>query len=250
MPLRALLTTALLISSLAAQAATQVLPLNYRTSDEVLGIAQSFLGRDGSVTAYGNKLVVNAEPSKIDELSALLDQLDRPAKRLLISVDTSDRNTTDQTRFPANGPPSRVVQYGTANRTGGVQQIQASEGTPALIQTGQSIPLTSIQTDGYGGVSSNTEYRNVTRGFYVTASVTGDIVHLSISTNNDRVSQERADVVNIQSTDTKVSGRLGEWITLAGISEQSQLDRRANTLNYSTEGRDSLTVRVKVDSLD
>jgi type II secretory pathway component GspD/PulD (secretin) len=94
-----------------------------------------------------------------------------------------------------------------------MQQVQASEGMPALIQVGQSVPLTSSQTDSYGDCSSQTQYRNVTQGFYVTASVTGDIVHLAISTNHDRMSQERPDVVNVQSTDTTVSGRLGEWIT-------------------------------------
>jgi type II secretory pathway component GspD/PulD (secretin) len=49
-----------------------------------------------------------------------------------------------------------------------MQQIQASEGQPALIQVGQSIPITSTSTDGYGRLQSNTEYRNVTQGFYVT----------------------------------------------------------------------------------
>ncbi len=94
--------------------------------------------------------------------------------------------------------------------------MQATDGMPALIQVGQSVPITSSQTNSYGDYSSQTQYRNVTQGFYVTASVTGDIVHLAISTNRDRMSQERPDVVNVQSTDTTVSGRLGEWITLAG----------------------------------
>jgi hypothetical protein len=45
-----------------------------------------------------------------------------------------------------------------------MQQVQASEGTPALIQVGQSVPLTSSQTDSYGDLRSQTEYRNVTQG--------------------------------------------------------------------------------------
>ena len=79
-----------------------------------------------------------------------------------------------------------------------MQQIQASEGQPALIQIGQSIPITSTSTDGYGRIQSDTEYRNVTQGFYVTPSLSGDTVRLQISTNNDRMSLERQDVVKFK----------------------------------------------------
>ena len=112
------------------------------------------------------------------------------------------------------------------------------------------MPLTSTQLDAYGRPINQTQYRNVTQGFYVTASVTGDIVHLSITTNRDRMSQERPDVVNVQSTDTKVSGRLGEWITLAGVNRQNQADQQGIAQRYSTQGRDDMTLRVKVEALD
>jgi type II secretory pathway component GspD/PulD (secretin) len=244
MPLRPLLATLLLSFSLSALAATEVLPLNHRTSAELLPAAQAFIGKDGSISTFENKLIVNAEPGKIDELRTLLQQLDTAPKRLLISVDNTDSNVQD------NRGNARVIRYGTANREGGLQQVQASEGTPALIQVGQSIPITSTQTDSYGRVQSNTEYRNVTQGFYVTASVTGETVHLAISTNNDRMSQERPDVVKVQSTDTKVTGKLGEWISLAGVNAQSQADRSASTLSYSTQRGENMTLRVKVEALD
>lgn len=244
MPLRPLLASLLLSFSLSALAATEVLPLNYRTSAELLPAAQSFLGKDGSVSAFENKLIVNAEPGKIDELRVLLQQLDSAPKRLLISVDNNDSN------FQDNRGNARVIHYGTTNREGGMQQIQASEGTPALIQVGESVPLTTAQTDGYGRLQSQTQYRNVTQGFYVTANVSGETVHLSISTNNDRMSQERPDVVKVQSTDTKVTGRLGEWITLAGVNQQSQSERSASALTYSTQRGENMTLRVKVDTLD
>jgi type II secretory pathway component GspD/PulD (secretin) len=251
MSLRPLLSCLLLAISASALADTQVLPLNNRTSDELLPVARNFLGQDGRVSAYGNQLVVNAAPDKIDALRNLLSQLDVAAKRLLISVDTSDSNNSGTNGYSVNGQgQGRVINYGTANRTGGVQQVQASEGVPALIQVGESVPLTTTQPDAYGRPQLQTQYRNVTQGFYVTASVTGDTVHLNISTNNDRVSERSPDVVKVQSTDTQVSGRLGEWITLAGINEQSQLNQQGYTRNYATQGRNDMTLRVKVDSLD
>ncbi|MFW9080792.1 secretin N-terminal domain-containing protein [Pseudomonas sp. P2757] len=250
MSLRTLLTTLLLGCSFSVLAATEIVPLKYHTSADMLPVAQEFIGTDGKVSAYGNQLIVNAEPGKIEELKSLLSQLDTAPKRLLITVDTNENNGRGDEGYSVNGSQTRIISRSTTSRDGGIQQVQASEGAPALIQVGQSVPLTSSQTDSYGDQRSQTEYRNVTQGFYVTASVTGDIVHLSISTNRDRMSQERPDVVNVQSTDTTVTGRLGEWITLAGVNSQTQADKQGLTRSYSTQGRDDMTLRVKVDSLD
>ncbi|NUT80198.1 secretin N-terminal domain-containing protein [Pseudomonas sp. NA13] len=253
MSLRTLLATLLLGCSLSVMADTQIVPLNYRTSADLLPVAQNFIGKDGQVSAYGNQLIVNAEPGKIEELRQFLAQLDTAPKRLLITVDTNENNLQGDQGYSINGAaPSqtRIINRSTASRDGGVQQVQASEGQPALIQVGQSVPFTSSQTDNYGRLQSQTEYRNVTQGFYVTASVTGETVHLSISTNRDRMSQERPDVVNVQSTDTTVSGRLGEWITLAGVNRQTQADKQGLTRSYSTQGRDDMILRVKVDTLN
>lgn len=244
MPLRPLLASLLLTVSLSAQAATEVVPLQHRSSAELLPAAQAFIGKDGTVSAFENKLIVNASPERIDDLRTLLQQLDTAAKRLLISVDNSDSN------FQDNRGNARVIHYGTSNREGGLQQIQASEGQPALIQVGQSIPITSTSTDGYGRIQSNTEYRNVTQGFYVTPSLSGDTVRLQISSNNDRISHERADVVKVQSTDTTVTGKLGEWITLAGYNQQSQAERSTSSRSYSAQRGENMTLRVKVDLLD
>ena len=251
--LRTLLTALLLTCNFSVMAATEIVPLNYRTSSDLLPVAQNFIGKDGKVSAYGNQLIVNAEPRKIDELKALIAQLDVVAKRLLITVDTNENNFQSDQGYSVNGAkPSqtRIINRSTDSRDGGIQQIQASEGAPALIQVGQSVPLTTTQTDPYGNLQNQTQYRNVTQGFYVTASVTGDIVHLAISTNRDRMSQERSDVVNVQSTDTTVTGRLGEWITLAGVNRQTQADKQGLTRSHSTQGRDDMTLRVKVDTLD
>ena len=245
MSLRTLLTALVMTVSACAMAATEVVNLNNRTSADLLPVAQNFIGKDGTVSAYGNQLIVNAEPAKIEGLRALLGQLDTPAKRLLITVDTNENNQQN-----SGDSQTRIISYGTASRDGGIQQIQASEGVPALIQVGQSVPLTTTQPDTYGRPQNQTQYRNVTQGFYVTASVTGETVHLSISTNRDRMSQERPDVVNVQSTDTTVSGRLGEWITLAGINRQTQADKQGATRTYSTQGRDDLTLRVKVETMN
>ncbi|MFP6847156.1 MAG: secretin N-terminal domain-containing protein [Pseudomonas sp.] len=266
MKVRALFAASLLSCSLSLSAATEVIPLNFRTADEVLGVVQSMLGHDGKVNAYGNQLIVNAQPAKIAEVRTLLQQLDTEPRRLLISVDTSESSQMNDRGYRANGSISagngeiqigqgeingrdqvRIIRRSTDSRGAGTQQVQATEGYPALIQVGQSVPLTTRGRDAYGQPYSNTQYRDVTRGFYVTASLSGERVHIDISSNRDRLSQSQPGAIDVQSTDTRVSGRLGEWISIGGVSEQGQGEQGDFLQHRSTQGREDMTIRVKVD---
>jgi hypothetical protein len=266
MNVRALLGALLLGCSVSLSAATEVIPLSFRTADEVLGVVQSVLGNEGKVNAYGNQLIVNAEPAKIAEVRALLQQLDTEPRRLLISVDTNESGYQTDRGYRADGSISagnaevqvgqgesngrdqvRIIRRSTDSRSGGTQQVQATEGYPALIQVGQSVPLTTRSRDYYGQPYSNTQYRDVTRGFYVTASLSGELVHINISSNRDRLSQTQPGAIDVQSTDTRVSGRVGEWISIGAINEQNQGEQSDFLQQRSTQGREDMTIRVKVD---
>ncbi|WP_263141970.1 secretin N-terminal domain-containing protein [Pseudomonas sp. RIT-PI-AD] len=261
-----ILLLALFLFSASLRAETEIIPLNYRTAEEILPTAQAIMGNAGRISAYGNQLIVNASPGKIQELRTLLEQLDKQPKQLLISVETAEDRAQDDSGYSVNGSASvggvevqagrgevqgrdqvRIIRRNTAGRSGNSQRIQASEGYPALIQVGQNVPLTSSGRDAYGRVYQNTEYHAVTRGFYVTASVTGDIVHVAISSNNDRLSQTHPGVIDVQSADTQLSGRLGEWMTLGGVAEDIDSDRNGVLQHRSTQGRSDTSVRLKVE---
>lgn len=269
MSLRTLLATLMLGLSLPLSAATEVIALNYRSADEVLPVVRSVLADEGRVSPYGNQLIVNAAPEKISEIRQLLEQLDTRPRRLLISVASSDANYQSDRGYRADGSIAvgdarvqigrgevnghdqvRIIRRSTDSRGGGTQQVQASEGYPALIQVGQSVPIASTSRDAYGQVYRNTEYRNVTQGFYVTASLTGEIVHISISSNRDRLNHDQPGVIDVQSTDTRVSGRLGEWISIGAVNQQNQAEQRDVLQHRSTQGRDDMTLRVKVEVVD
>ena len=268
MTLRGICLVILAALSLGLQAATEVIPLNYLTAEDVLSTAQAVLGSEGRANAYGNQLIVSAAAEKIDELRSVIEQLDKQPKRLLISLDTSDNAAQSGSGYSVNGSASagnaeitagrgevngrdqvRIINNSTASRNGGVQQVQATEGYPALIQVGQSVPLTTTSTGPYGQVYSNTQYRNVMTGFLVTATVSGDRVNISIRSNNDSLSRSQAGAINVQSTDTRVSGRLGEWIPLGGVSNENQSQDNGFLRRYSTGGKDDMSMRIKVDAV-
>ena len=269
MTLRRIFASLACLVSLPLFAATEIIQMNYRMAEDVLPIAQSVVGDQGKVNAYGNQLIVNAPPAVISELRDVLGQLDSEPKRLLISVDTRNSASSQDRGYRVDGSATigdveiesgrgeargrdqvRIIRRSTQDLGGGTQQVQATEGYPALIQVGQSIPLTTTGTDGYGQLYQQTQYQNVMRGFYATATITGDRVHVTISSNNDRVEQIRPNVINVQTTDTRVSGRLGEWITLSGINENGASSQSGLLRRHTTESSQDLSLRIKVDTLD
>lgn len=250
----------------SVQAATEVISLNYRSADELLPIAQSVVGGQGRLAAQGNQLVVTAPSEVIQELRQTLQELDRVPRRLLISVDTQDFSNNRGQGYQVDGSINtgevsvqsghsernqvRIIRRNTSSRDGGIQQVQATEGYPALLEVGQRVPLTNTNTDRYGDPYQNTEYHNVMRGFYATTTINGDWVQINLSTQRDRVNHNRPEVLDLQSTETRVSGRLGEWIPVSGIDENASSQRDGILRHYSTQGSQNQSLRIRVELLD
>lgn len=266
---RHFIAACLLLVSSVVYAATEVIPLNFRMAEDVLPIAQSVVGDQGKVNAYGNQLIVNAPSAVISDLRDVLSKLDTEPRRLLISVDTQNSAAGSESGYRVDSSTrigdvelqtgrgeiggrdqARVIRHSTNSQGGGVQQVQATEGYPALIQIGQSVPITTTQGDGYGQIYQQTQYRDVTRGFYATATIQGDRVQVTISSHNDRMSSSQPGAINVQQTDTRVSGRLGEWIELGGVDESASSTESGMLRRYSTQGRQDLSLRLKVDTLN
>ena len=266
---RSLLAALTLMVSVSLHAATEVIPLKFRMAEDVLQIAQSVVGDQGRINAYGNQLIVNAPASVISELRDVLAQLDNEPRQLLISVDTQNSAAGGANGYSVDGSGRvgdvevqtgrgekngrdqvRIIRRSTTSQGSGIQQVQATEGYPALIQVGHSVPITTSGTDGYGQIYQQTQFRDVTRGFYATATIHGDQVQVTISSHQDRMSTSRPDAIEIQGTDTRVRGRLGEWISLGGVDESSSSDQSGTLRRYSTQGSQDLSLRLKVDTLN
>lgn len=252
-----------------AQAASEVIELNYRMAQDVLPVVQSVLGTEGRASAYGNQLIVNASPEKLSELRSVLDSIDTQPRRLLITVDTQGTQYSRERGYQTNGTVSgrhgeiiigqgeqdgrdrvRIIRNTTQNRDGALRTIQTLEGSAALIQVGQDVPQRSTRYGPYGQVQENTEYRSVNQGFYVTATVHGDRVQIEIDSQNDQRSTRQTDVINTQSTSSRVSGRLGEWISVSGTQEDNNShDGGFLQKRYST-GREDSQLQLKVEVLD
>ena len=263
LPSLALLCCMLLTTALAAAPRTEVITLDHELADHILPVIQPLLHNDERASAYGNQLIIRAEPERLSEIQQLLTQLDRQPAQIRISVANADTAQGHQSGYQINGRirtsngdiivghprganEASITRRETNSATDLVREIIANEGYPVLIQSGQSIPLTTTSTNIYGQIIQQTQYHNVTAGFYATVRLNGDMATISLSANNDRLAETNGDVVEIQHADTVVTARLGEWINIGAVNDLTQaqgndLSRRTTTRNAAQQ---SLSLRI------
>ena len=251
-----------------------VIELKSRPLDEILPVIQPFVGADGTVTGMGNNLVIKASPARVKEIRQLLVNLDRPPRRLVITVGNQDdviRSSSGyraranikagDSRFSINSPGYPVdssrahvrlhdsnVQQAQTSRS----RVQALEGRPAYINSGTRIPFQT--TAGYydGGVPyarRSTQWQDVTSGFYVVPRLQGDEVTLEIMQHANKPGQ-RHGVIDTQSVGTVVRGRLGEWVELGGVDTSSSNREGGLGQSVNSQGSNTQGIQVKVECLD
>ncbi len=227
----------------AAERDLVVIPLKYSVPEQILPAVKAILPNAATVTSYDNQLILQVTPQEKQSVEDLLNQIDSAPRQLLISVRTPGNNRSNQQEISAQGSFANgrvqigssqekgrvVIRNNSSSSTGkGNQGVRATEGMPAYIAVGQSQPVTTVIRDSSGNRQVTTEYQSADQGFYVTARVVGDQVQLSIRQTNDRFKNDANShsSVKTQRISTSVVGRLGEWITLGGVtknaSEQGQ----------------------------
>jgi hypothetical protein len=270
--------------ALAQSMVLEVIPLKYRTADQVIPIVQPLLPRDASISGLQNQLVIRTTPANLEEIKRVLASVDTMPRRLIITVrqdaEVDARRRDAGVSGRVGGDQARVVVPGGSDRRGGTvvlqdgdnrvrarvfdtrsvesdrntQTVQVLEGNSALISAGRSVPVPRqrIARTVVGGrvveqVVEDVEYRDVVTGFYVRPRLTGDVVTLEVSPQHDTLSREIPGGVNVQRVATTVSGRLGEWIELGGLG-QDRAERRSELLGATSRaGSDTRRVLIKVE---
>ena len=267
------------VNAWAQQSVLEVIELRYRTPEQIVPVLQPLLAPGGSISAMNSRLIVRTTPDNLAELKEVLAQIDTMPRRLMISVrqdadiERSERGGQvsgrveigDEVVISSAGkptPPGATVQgngvrakvYSSEGQRGErvSQQVQVVDGGQALIRVGQSTPIRTrqwVDTPNGRRLTDVVEYRDVDSGFLVTPRVVGDQVTLEISTANDRLEGSPTGTAQVQRVQTSVTGRLGEWIEIAGIGEQA-VQRDSEILASSRDARrEARRVLLKVDEL-
>jgi type II secretory pathway component GspD/PulD (secretin) len=210
----------------AAQQVMEVIPLRHATVEQVLPSLRPLLEPGGTLTGQGGQLIVRASPANIEDLRLALEVLDRPARRLQISVRFDQGDGASRRDIAAGGAigdrggnveiRARESQASGAERVD--QRVQVVEGGRAFIALGQSRPLRQRQrVRTPGGVVSQETFvmQEATSGFEVSPRLAGDRVFVDIAQQRQAFSGPGVRETGVS---TSASGRLGEWFELGAVA--------------------------------
>ncbi len=255
----------LLLSPLAAigQTVTEVIPLQHRSSDEIIPVLQPLLDKQGAISGMQGQLIVRTTPANLQEIKRLLAEIDTAPRRLIITIkqdvdratelrlrgisgssaaagarvtiagsEDNSGQTVEVGRQQGDGQKARVLSSRSLESDRNTQHVQVLEGSRAFIRSGQSLPQPArgliYSPQGDVRVVENTQMRDAVTGFSVLPRVHGDQVTLEVSPQRDKLSMQTPGTIDIQQMATTVSGRLGEWIELGGVG-QGQTEQAAAT---------------------
>jgi hypothetical protein len=260
---RALLHAALALPVAAAGAARaqsiEVLTLRWRSADELLPLLQPFVESGGALTGRGNQLILRASPANRRQIEELLARLDTAPRQLVITVSQDRADDSAQRALGADGSVTittrrssgaLTVEGSNARSTGAraaTQTIRVLEGGRATIAFGTAIPFKFRQwtptAQGLTELRGTTWFEAVT-GFAVRPRLSGDLVTLELSPQDDQFTGSGAERMHLMTT---VQGRLGEWIALGGADLRSESNERgiASYDERSAASRRGVWVRVE-----
>ena len=241
--IRFIRTLALLLALPAAPAAGQhtleIIPLRHRTADQVLPALRPLMEPGATLTGQGTQLIVRTSPGNLAELMRALDTIDRPSRRLQISVRHDDAAEAASRAVEAGGRISnrggRIdVQAQDRQSTAGErvdQRIQVLEGGRAFISSGRATPIFD------GSVVQETA-----TGFEAIPRLAGERVLVDIAQRRDSLDRQG-------SLSTTVSARLGEWFEVGGAMEDASRRDSAILSERRSRGAQSRRVWLKVEEL-
>ena len=279
-----LLLASLIYPLSAQQMKLEVIPLNHGTTEQVIEVVRPLLVPGGTITGMNNQLIIKTTPENLNEIKNVLSAIDKPLRRLMITVAQDSNSSSGGLRQSVSGnirsgdvsvsnsasvqnrgitisgndsdgntTSYRVLNNRINNTDNNTYSLQALEGQPAFIQSGLSVPIqnqnTVITRNGVVVVQDTLEYRDVTSGFYVLPRINGDRVTLMVAPQLASVNQGSLPTFNIQNVQTTVTGRLGEWLEIGGLDQSSQGNRQSILSGSSRQRQESRTILIKVEEI-
>jgi len=230
--------------STASFAETVVIPMQYRTAAEALPMVQALISAEGRVVADSrtNALLVVDTEETIRRVREFLEGFDKPGKQARIRVRFDESGDRDRTRVEGSARASGEdwsVGAGRPMRRDGVEVrlqdrtltgqgsseffLTVVSGSPAYIMVGQDILYTQRWVDltrRYARVMESVTIQSIETGFEVNPVILKDYAEVEIT---PRISHGGAGarVIHFTEASTRLVAPIGQWVTIAGTSQQS-----------------------------
>jgi hypothetical protein len=263
--------------SLAMADTLHVIALHHRPASELQPLIQPLLLPDEGISGSGYQLILHASESRRREIERLIANLDVAARQLTITlrqgVVHSDRRAHDagsakidldrgHIAVGRDAPAAAVMDkrghyslgYRGARRTSSsdgvhMQILRVQDGQRAFIRMGRSVPTVEkiLTLSGRRAVlAKSVRLEDVTTGFDLLPRVHGDRVQLEIT---PRLASGigRDGSYRFQELQTTVNVRLGEWIDLGELMQQSSQVNRAILQGDRFQSGERVVFSLKVD---
>ena len=255
-----LIMLCLTTTSVWADPQIETIQLKHRLAEEVLPQVEPFVPKQDTIKAYGDMLIIKAEPETIDQIKSLVTKLDVAEKSIIINVMKSDRRLGSaqgnhlQADIDLKNSDSNSVEYqhwSTRDSKNQDQHYRARgiSGRPVMIMMGQDVPqqqnLVLLRPNGDIAVQGNTQYLNINSGFQAVATLLPNArvkveIHPAFSEYNP---QDKT--INHSAVISTVEGKLGQWLELGGIVKQNR--EESDTIHYRTQHQQQQYLYIKID---
>jgi hypothetical protein len=257
--MRTLLVAALLLTQTIA-----VYRAQHRPAAELVRVAETALGSDGTVTLDSRTatLVLNGSPTAIERALALLRELDRELATLVLTHDVRERADVDALGvsvdwrvtfgpltlgtlpLPADGLRVALAGRSESSRSRSTSVLRLLEGGTGVIRTGEAFPVLYQPYWGTEAVS----FVPADSGFEVAAFLLGDgSVRLDLRPFSGRM--EPGGVLRYTAAATTLTVRPKETAVIGSVSreeERSGLGPGGVTRERSSEER-VLLISVEIE---
>jgi hypothetical protein len=248
----------------------EVIPLHNRPASELIPLISPLLERSEHIIDNGSNLIIKASPVRLEEIKLLITKLDKGLKNLSITVLQSKSKTAEDLNASINikefDHPSnlsgrtrgRYASTEELDSNDSTQVVRTLEGRPAYIKIGGIYPVNSYSVSGWGrggrrrrrdtDISSDTEFIEATKGFAVTARLTGHQVTIGVNPWSDRMNKQG--IIETQSASTILQARLGEWVEIGNVSESIQTTRDGHISHRYSTKTTKIRILIKVEKLN
>lgn len=256
----------LLFSVTTVKAELTFYTLHHKSAADIIPSIRPFLQTDETVIAAQNELILRVNPNNLADIQTLIKKLDQPSHRLVIYVNrngkfkqqTEGYNVNSEIQLGSGAHRSfkgRVKVYSTQHKSNDKnnQSIQVLEGHTAHISEGVSEPITDISIQQYADhnhVSTHTNYRDASKGFYVTPRLANGFVILEIAPWHESPLSSNRTSAAFTRASSVVRGKLNTWIQLAGMDERSTQVSSKILGRHIETNKQKKQIWVKVIDLD
>ena len=222
------------------QAVIEIVRLQYGDPDQIRSALAPHLDERGAISQIDHNLIISTSRANLDELEALIDELDVPPKQLLIRVDFNYAAANVQT---ANDG-SQLNTVNTQRQDYPVQNMRVTEGEYTYFNRYLDSPQISPVFGPYG-LQLQQDKQRLEQSIALKAELRGEQVALEFAASMIQA-EENTDAEQGQSMRSSLIVGLNQWIPLQQAVDNSNMIDSIEPFTATTTLEGGLAIRIEV----